>query len=223
MAWDMKKFFSVTKYLWIGGAMGLIQQFIGLISTVKYQGRVLFDLADIMNFLAVYAAVILLVIIREVSPKQQFRDILLYFVGLDFFYYLYETGHSYYLYLSLPEELKSGQSILSASGYNLDDFVYWTCIGLAAAVWALVATKLRDMGKKKLYIVMLIPLFAVMAIQLVAFTCSGILFFIPLEDSSISNYESYIIGALTALVTLVLCIYKFRKKQDAKKINAQEG
>ena len=224
----MKKIFEVTKYLWLGGVMGILQQFLGDLGTVKYQGNVLLDFTEIMSGFAIYAAIILLVIKRDVSPKYQFRDLLLFFIGLDLFYYLYEFFAITSSNAALDDPVYGKSILYMQIEHGISDFIYWTSIGLAAAIWALVATKLRHSGKKKLYIAMLIPLFAVIVLQLAVSAYSMIMFFvtggveipIPGEEGASTIYEFNILFLLTALVSLVLCLYKFIKKPAVKALDA---
>lgn len=225
----MKKFFNVTKYLWFGGIIGVLQQALGDLNNITYNGKTIIDFAEIFTGLAFYAAVILFVIKRDVKPTQQLRDILLFFIGLDLFYYLYTFVIHAYLFMTDPSI--NGGLINALTSYEIEDFIYWTTIGLAAAIWSLVATKLRNMDKKVLYIIMLIPLFAVMAAQFVGATFSTIMFFItggelvsvPWDAGDHTIYTCLILSALTALVSFILCLYKFLKKSNVKKLNAQEA
>ena len=230
----MKKFFSFTKYLWIGGIMGFLQQILGDLGTIKYQGQTILDFTEIMGGLSIYAAIILLVIKRDVPPKQQFKDLLLFFVGLDLFYYLY-------LFIVELIALMMGNPILSdpmndngfyfsKSTQEISDFIYWTSIGLASSVWAFVATKLRNMEKKVLYIIMLIPLFAVIALLLYGTASDTIMFFITggegivLSEDGLRVFTSpSILGAITALISLIVCLYVYLKKPTVKKNNAEEA
>lgn len=234
----MKKFFTITKYLWIGGIMGVLQQLLGELDAILYQGsNRIFSFSEIMGALSIYAAIILLVIRRDVPPKHQFRDLILFFVGLDLFYYVYIfiielIGFISYkmnpldptLYIEMP---------FSRTLQEIGDFMKWTSIGLAAAVWAYVATKLRNLGKKVLYIIMLLPLFAVISIELVVGAFSAIMFFVTgggmvVPDPSTGYdvrmyYDSQIASTLTSLTALVLCLYAFFKKPTAKKSHTQEA
>lgn len=227
MVKGMKKFLTFTKYLWIGGILGLLQQILGDVNDITYQGKSIIDFSEIMAQLAIYAAIILLVIKRDVAPKQQFRDLLLFFIGLDFFYYLYTFFIRVYFFMTDP--MIDDGLYKSLTTYEIGDFIFWTTIGLAAAVWALVATKLRNKDKKALYIIMLLPLFAVIVVQLIMSTISTIMFFvtggestpIPGEPGAFSSYECEIISGLTALVSLIVCLYKFLKKPSVKN-NTQE-
>ena len=232
----MKKFFAVTKFLWIGAIMGVIQQLLGNLDHILYHGHEIFSFADIMDSLALYAAIILLVIRRDVPPKHQFRDLILFFVGLDLFYYLYIFIIDFIALISgesnPPPDITVDTIVpFSRTIQEIGDFIYWTTLGLAAAVWAFVATKLRNLGKKTLYIIMLLPLFAVMVILLIFDTRETIMFFvtggknIPVAeyDYFYSMHSCDISRALTALVSLIICLYKFLKKPAVKKNNTQEA
>lgn len=219
----MKKFFTITKFLWFGGVLGLFHQIISEFGSIEYQGKVILDFSEIMAHLAIYAAIILLVIRRDVPPKHQLRDLLLFFIGLDFFYYLYTFFIRAFLFITDPMNDNGLHDALTT--YEIGDFIFWTTIGLAAGVWALVATKLRNRGKKKLYIIMLLPLFSVMVIQLILAIISTTMFFItggesipvPGEPGAFTDYPCEIISGLTALVSLIVCFYKFLKKPAVKK------
>ena len=213
-------FFKNTKYLWIGGIMGAAQQFAGRLDYYLYHGNDIFSFSAIMGGLSLYAAIILLVIKRDVTPKKQFKDLFLFFFGLDFFYYLYIFIMELCLYLS--DKKNSAEPIRDISCYfqgtfgEIFDFIKWTSIGTAAAVWAYFATKLRDWNKKKLYIAMLIPLFAVIVFELAESLHSSVMYIIqeykrahglPLPAGS--EWLCPISQLLTPLVLLILCVYKF--------------
>lgn len=236
----MKKFFTVTKFLWIGAIMGAIQQLLGYFDYILYQTHNIFSFADIMDSLSLYAAIILLVIRRDVPPKHQLRDLILFFVGLDLFYYLYIFVIDFIALISggfNPPPGITDDTIVpfSRTIQEIGDFIYWTSIGLAAAVWAYVATKLRNIGKKTLYIIMLLPLFAVMVLLLIGDTYTTIMYFIT-QGQQISSsigphgglYDSYgytceLSGALTSLVSLIVCLYAFLKKPTVKKNHTQKA
>ena len=212
----MKKFFTATKYLWFGGIMGVLHQILSDLPSVRYQGNIILNFSEIMSGIAIYAAIILLVIKRDVPPKQQFRDLLLFFIGLDFFYYLYTFFIRAFLFMTDPANDNALHDSLTT--YEISDFIYWTSIGLAAAVWAFAATKLRNMGKKKLYIVMLLPLFAVMAWQLCVAIFGIIMFFITRgENMGSLHFDCYTLSALTSLVSLIVCLYQFLKSHLLRK------
>lgn len=223
----MKKFFTITKFLWIGGFLGVFHQFLSAIGSIEYQGKVILDFSEIMAHLAIYAAIILLVIIRDVPPKHQLRDLLLFFIGLDFFYYLYTFFIRVYYFITDPMNDNGLHDALTT--YEIGDFIFWTTIGLAAGVWSLVATKLRNKDKKALYIIMLLPLFVVMVVQLIFAIISTTMFFvtggenipIPGEPGAFSSYPCAIISGLTALVSLIVCLYKSLKKPTVKKITEE--
>lgn len=209
--------------------MGVLQQLLGHLDYVLYHGRDIFSFSGIMDCLSLYAAIILLVILRDVPPKQQFRDLLLFFVGLDLFYYLYIFVIELIPFLAdqlgLTDPTGLPVRYFEKTTGELYDFVFWTTVGLAAAVWALLATKLRNMGKKVLSTMMLLPLFAVMVILLISTTYNTILFFmtggqqlpIPGSDHSYYSYVCELSGALTSLAALVVCVYQVRKKSAAQK------
>lgn len=227
----MKKFLTFTKFLWIGGIMGFIQQWLGRLDFLLYHGsNEIFRFSAIMGDFSIYAGIILLVINRKMPPKKQFTDILLYFVGLDFFYYLYIFIIELIPFLSKEYSFDPSYHYFQRTLTEVYDFIYWTSIGLAAAFWAFFATKLRDSGKRKLYDVMLLPLFAVILFELVAYSFGIVLFAIQQYNITHNNltlgngdirHASTIAEALTALVMLVICLYKYFKKPAAQKAVTQ--
>ena len=228
----LANFFKNTKYLWIGGLMGGVQQFAGRLDYYLYHGRDIFSFSDIMGGLSLYAAIILFVIKRDVQPKQQFRDLFLFFFGLDFFYYLYIFIMELCWFLSekrnSAEHIRNLSYYFQQTGEEIFDFIQWTAIGTAAAVWAYFATKLRNRNKKKLYIAMLIPLFAVIVLELAEGMHTLVMYIIqeykrahdlPLPTNS--EWIFSISSLLIPLVLLILCVYKFiiakrlsNKRQD---------
>ncbi len=227
----MKKFLTFTKFLWIGGIMGFIQQWLGQLDLFLYHGgNVIFRFTAIMGDFSIYAGIILLVINRKAPPKQQFTDILLYFVGLDFFYYLYIFIIELIPFLSKEYSFDPSYRYFQRTVTEIYDFIYWTSIGLAAAFWSFFATKLRDSGKRKLYDVMLLPLFAVLVFEFVAYTFGIVMY--AIQQYSIAHngltigngdtrFNFTIAEALTALVMLVICLYKYFKKPAAQKAVTQ--
>lgn len=85
---SFKAFISKNRYFFIGGIMGAAQQLLGRLDYYLYKGHDIFSFSALMGSLSLYAAIILLVIRRKVPPKQNFRDLFILFLGLDFFYYL---------------------------------------------------------------------------------------------------------------------------------------
>ena len=229
----MKKFFSFTKFLWIGGIMGFIQQWLGQLDVFLYHGNnIIFRFSAIMGDFSIYAGIILLVIIRKVPPKKQFTDILLYFIGLDFFYYLYIFLIEFVPFLTQKYSFDPNYHYFQRTFVEIHDFIYWTSIGLAAAVWAFFATKLRNWGKRKLYDVMLLPLFAVLVLELAVYSYGMVLYAIQQYNIAFNNltlgngstrYTSTLSETLTALVMLVICLYKYFKKPAAEKAVTQKG
>lgn len=218
-------FFKNTKYLWIGGIMGAVQQFAGRLDYYLYHGRDIFSFSNIMGGFSLYAAIILLVIKRNVPPKQQLKDLFLFFLGLDFFYYLYIFIMELCYYLSDKKNTYESISCYFQETFTeIHDFIKWTVIGTAAAVWAYFATKLRHRGKKKAYIAMLVPLFAVIILELAGDLYSLAMYIIQeykrANDLPLPSGIERICptsSLLTSLVLLILCSYKFifAKKADS--------
>lgn len=231
----MKKFFIATKFLWFGAIMGALQQLLGELDSILYQGHDIFSFSAIMDCLSLYAAIILLVIRRDVPPKHQLKDLFLFFVGLDLFYYLYIFIIELITFISnklstVDPMLDTGMPF-SKTVHEIGDFIKWTTIGLAAAVWAYVATKLRNLDKKVFYIIMLLPLFAVMIVLFIGDTYTTTMFFVTGgKSTAVSGLQNYyhaypceLSGALTSLTALILCLYKFLKKPAKNKNQTQEA
>ncbi|MDE5569572.1 MAG: hypothetical protein K2I82_02830 [Ruminococcus sp.] len=217
---NIRKFFSFTKFMWIGGIMGFTQQIIGGLNT----SEVLFDAADIMGSFGLYAAIILLLIHRDKPPKKQFLDIFLFFVGLDFFYALYiffADISNYFAYNEqFPDNTRENVYFFQQTYGEILGFFYWTSIGTAAAVWGFLATKFRSKGWKKRYIIMLVPLFAVLVTEFTDSAVHMILYIIQ-ECSKNNLSDGFRRGSslgtlLTDLIGLIICsvIYLKKKKTD---------
>lgn len=217
---EIRNFFMKTKYLWIGGIMGAIQQLLGRLDYYLYHGRDIFSFSDIMGGLSLYAAIILLVMKRDVPPKEQFKDLFLFFLGLDFFYYIYIFIMELFHYLSVkvcsPEQQRDTIYYFQRTQGEIIDFIKWTAIGTAAAAWAWFATKMRNKDKKWIYIVMLLPLFGVMILELADSFYSMMMYVIQeykrAHDLPLPVDEEYfcpISSLLTSLALLLLCVCKF--------------
>jgi len=222
----LSDFFKKTKYLWIGGIMGVTQQFAGRLDYFLYHGRDIFSFSDIMGGLSLYAAIILLIIKRDVPPKQQFRDLFLFFLGLDFFYYLYIFIVDLSLYISernkYSDNMQETREYFQSTFGEIHDFIKWTAIGTAAAIWAYIAAKLRITGKKKLYVAMLVPLFGVITLELIDGLHSLIMYIIqeykrahdlPLTDGT--EWLCPTSSIITPLVLLLFCVFKFLPKKPS--------
>lgn len=218
----MKKALKSTKYLWIGGVLGVLQQFLGNLCTVapvfdKY------DLSEIMGGLAFWAAFILLLLLRKKpTAKEHFRDIFLLFVGLDFFYYFYLIFIDIYEYFSyfqrLPEEKKKGYNIFQNTLSEIPDFFMWTAIGLAAAILGYIAIRSRDKGRKKLYMLFLAPFFAVFVLMIAgdgAALCNYIKWErIPVEEHEPGiSYSFGPVGPVADILSTVISIYMYARRK----------
>ena len=216
----MKEIIKKYKYLFIGGIMGIVQQFAGRLDYMLYKGHDIFSFSAIMGGLSIYAAIILFTIKRDVPPKQQFRDLFLFFLGLDFFYYLYIFILDIIEYITvpdtLPDELKLEAIFFQRTKGEVIDFIKWTVIGTAAAVCGYFATRFRNDGKKRRYSVMMLPLFAVIALELISSCITNVTYVIqeykvshgtllPEERNQMGDWSSLTV----TLFILGLCVYKF--------------
>ena len=230
----MKERIKKYKYLFIGGIMGIVQQFAGRLDYMLYKGHDIFSFSAIMGGLSIYAAIILFTIKRDVPPKQQFRDLFLFFFGLDFFYYLYIFVLDIIEYITVPDTLPDYLRLEAIYFQNtkgeIIDFIKWTTIGTAAAVWGYFATRFRNDGKKKRYSVMMLPLFAVITLELILSCVTNVTYCIqeykvshgillPEEGNRTGDWSSLIV----TLFILGLCVYKFfiePNKQSKKQLIA---
>lgn len=202
--------------------MGFTQQILGGLNTTP----VLFDVADIMGSFGLYAMIILLLIHRNESPKKQFFDIFMFFVGLDFFYALYIFLCDLSLYFSYnsqyPDNTREKSYFFQQTFDEIFGFFWWTSIGTVASVWGFFSTKFRDKGWKKRYIAMLIPLFAVLILEFSDSAVSMTLFVIQeiSGDNPVGFYRNSTLGTLlTDLVGLTICaiVYLKGKKRIYRK------
>ncbi len=231
---EMKERIKKYKYLFIGGIMGIVQQFAGRLDYMLYKGHDIFSFSAIMGGLSIYAAIILFTIKRDVPPKQQFRDLFLFFFGLDFFYYLYIFVLDIIEYITVPDTLPDYLRLEAIYFQNtkgeIIDFIKWTTIGTAASVWGYFATRFRNDGKKKRYSVMMLPLFAVITLELILSCVTNVTYCIqeykvshgillPEEGNRTGDWSSLIV----TLFILGLCMYKFfikPNKQSKKQLIA---
>ena len=217
-----KIFWDRFKYLIVGGVMGVTQQFAGRLDYILYKGRDIFSFSQIMGGLSIYAAIILFVIKREVKPKRQLHDLFLFFLGLDFFYYLYCFFLDLARYLMLDSHPEKLSVYFQASVGEVADFIKWTIIGTAAGFWALGATKLRNGGRTRGYRLMLAPLFGVIGLELADSAVNSVRYFA--DRYKVTHIEGYpetiislpIASLLTALTALILCIRHYRRKPSAE-------
>lgn len=159
-----KSFFYKTRFLWAGGLLGVLQQILGHLD-VYFQWD-FFEFSGFMSGLGIWAMFILLFIFRKnAAPKEQFKDILIFFVGLNVFYYVYISIVYIVQLMSMksrfPEQDIFNEILVILSDGVLDT-IHYTIIGTAAAIWGFFTVKFRNGNKKVLYYLMLSPLFLVM-------------------------------------------------------------
>lgn len=223
---SIKSFFSFTKFLWIGGVIGVAQQFLGRLDYILYKGKDIFSFSSIMGSIGFYAVLILLLIFRNTaSPKKQFRDLFLFFLGLDFVYYLYIFILEFTQYLHVktksPDIMHEISFYFQNTTAEIIDFTKWTIIGTAAAIWGYFTVKLRNANKKKMYILMLAPLFLVLFAELID-TSAGMANYIIQEYKKIHNiplpknyfYTCPIALLLTDLTGTAICLTTFIKRRN---------
>lgn len=218
----VKKFFNTTKYLWIGGILGFSQQFLGRLDYMLYKGHDIFSFSGIMSGLSFWAAAILLLIFRKnTSPREQLRDIFLFFLGLDFFYYLYifimELVTFCHIRLSNEGLSHSDSYYFQQTRGEIFDFIKWTTIGTAAAVWGYFTVKLRD-KKRVISNILLLPLFSIIIFEIAVYSISMTHFIIqeykaahglPLPEYSF--YVCTISQLLISVTAFVISFIGFRK------------
>lgn len=156
----MKKF----NYFWIGGGLGILDQLCGRL-TLTALGKDPWCAHQVLADLAIWAMFILLILRREKpSPKEMFRDLTLFFLGLCLFYYIYEAivvNREMYVAIRNHSQFAQSQkqSILQNIASTALDALLWFLVGLAAAIWGFFTTKFRLAEKKAGYWVMIVPLF----------------------------------------------------------------
>lgn len=218
----VKKFFNFTKYLWIGGILGFSQQFLGRLDYMLYKGHDIFSFSGIMSGLSFWAAAILLLIFRKnTSTREQLRDIFLFFLGLDFFYYLYifimELVFFCHIRFTNEDLSHSVDYYFQSTHGEIFDFIKWTAIGTAAAVWGYFTVKFRD-KKRIISNILLLPLFLIIIFEIAVYSISMTHFIIqeykaahglPLPEYSF--YVCTISQLLTSVSALVISCIGFKK------------
>jgi len=227
----LKVHFGKYKYLWIGGIMGIAQQLLGRLDYYLYKGHDIFSFSAVMGGLSLYAFIILFVIKREVPEKQNFKDLFLFFLGLDFFYYLYVFAGELVLYLTIDTRSHETLYYFQHSTGEIVDFIKWTSIGTAAGIWAYFAAKARNRNQKVLHYLMIAPLFAVIALELVSFLI-GMYHYIIQEYNRVHgimntpgiSYGCPISEVPTTLILLAMSVhlYFFKKTPSRKKADRTE-
>lgn len=222
----MKERIKASKYLFIGGVMGISQQFLGMLDYELYKGRDIFSFRAIMGGFSIYAAIILYVIFRNRKPKQQYKDLFLYFLGLDFFYYLYIFIKDLIQYINYHSPGRELSYYFQNTHDEIFDFIKWTVIGTLAGVWAMAATKFRDKNQNKVYYVFLIPLYLVIIMELAGWLNNLVHFIIQKhngitwENNTTGVYylcpASQLLTSLTTLVISILMLIKHRSKTKSQ-------
>ncbi len=151
-------------YFWIGGGLGILDQLCGRL-TLTALGQDPWCAHQVLADLAIWAMFILLILRREKpSPKEMFRDLTLFFLGLCIFYYAYEAivvNHDMCLAIHNHSRFADPlqDAVLQNIGFTALDALAWFVVGFAAAVWGFFTTKLRLAEKKAGYWAMTAPLF----------------------------------------------------------------
>lgn len=214
---DTKKFWDKTKYLWIGGILGVLQQWLGGLDQWLWHDHNGFRFSYILGSNGFWVLAILMLIFRQKSPKDQLRDILLLFVGLDFTYYLWQFINDMQPVMRLGERYDF-VCVLNLLAGAAVDFVWYTAIGALAAVWGLIAVKFRDKGWKKSYTAMLVPLFLVLVLQTVGALFRTIRYYI--WDYQVSHeiivvegysYGNMLDGFIISAAMLIAAVVIWRK------------
>ena len=222
MASAKNTFWNRTKFLWIGGIIGVAQQLLGRLDFYLYRGHDVFSFSGIFGLLSFYAMFILIIMKRDVPAKQQFKDLFLFFLGLDFFYYLYVFVLELAKYLLMDTHPDALSLYFTNSLSETIDFVKWTLIGTAAGLWVACATKCRAQNKRVLFWLMVAPLFAVILFELVLYSFSLYNYImqeyrrfndLPLPENSF--YCCQISQLLTALTALIVSLRLYLHQKPA--------
>lgn len=223
---NAKKFWDKTKYLWIGGILGVLQQELGGLDQWLWHGHNGFRFSYILGSNGFWALAILLLIFRQKSPREQLCDILLLFVGLDFTYYLWQFVNDMQPVIRRWEKYGVNYA-LHLLAWAAIDFAYYTVIGALAGVWGLFATKFRSKGWKKRYTAMLVPLFLVLVLQTVGALFRTIRYYI--WDYQVSHeiivvegysYGNMLDGFIVSAVMLIAAAVIYRKSHRTLKRDA---
>lgn len=173
-----------------------------------------------------WALAILLLIFRKKSPKEQLRDILLLFVGLDFTYYLWQFINDMQP-VSRGGERYDFDYVLNLLAGAAVDFAYYTAVGALAGVWGFFATKFRDKGWKKRYTAMLTPLYLVLVLQTVSTLFGTIRYYIwdyqvslAIISSDGYAYVNVLDGFIISTVMLIAAAVIWRKSHRTLKRDA---
>jgi len=218
------------RYFFIGGIMGIVQQLLGRLDYYLYRGRDIFSFSAIMGGLSLYALIIFIVMQRKKPPVEQFRDLFLFFLGLDFFYYLYIFVCELITYQKLSEHEHEWSFYFQETKTEIIDFIKWTVIGTAAGVWAYSATKARDKGIKAVYTLMILPLAFVIAVEFL--TSAGTMYHYLVQEYNRSHGTDEICGVfyscpaadlLTSAVCLALGIRLYFKGKTVPVTAAEES
>lgn len=182
-----------TSYLWIGGIAGVIAQMLG-----SLYGHIPLCFSGLLADMTVYPLILLFVIHRDVAAKAMFRDIFLFFLGLDFTYY------GYVIVKDVAGYNRFGGSLSSVLLSDVPDFIGYTLLGTAAAAWGWCMVKLFGNGKKLLYHIMAAPFFAVQIIFII---------------SDINSWDYRWSSALLGTACLAADIYLYTVKSPWKRAN----
>ena len=119
----------------------------------------------------------------------------------------------------LSEEQRAEVIYFQRTMEEIINFIKWMIIGTAAAAWGYFATKFRNDGKKKRYSVMMLPLFAVIAMELMISFTANMMYCIqeykiahgtllPEERSQASDWSTLAV----TLFILGLCVYQLYQR-----------
>lgn len=182
-----------TAYLWFGGIAGIAAQLLG-----GLYGRIPLCFSNLLADMTIYPILLLLMIHRDVTAKKMFRDIFLFFLGLDFTYY------GYVIVMHMISYLRFGGQLSSVFLADMPDFIEYTVLGTAAAAWGQCMVKLLEKGRKHLYNLIVVPFIAV---QLVFMTGDFI------------NWNYRWSSALLGTAFLIADVYLYTVKSPWKRKN----
>lgn len=218
------------KYFIIGGIMGIVQQYLGRLDYYLYKGRDVFSFSAIMGGLSLYAFIIFFVMQRKKPPVEQFRDLFLFFLGLDLFYYLYVFAGELIAYQKLSEHEYEWSFYFQETKAEIRDFIKWTLIGTASGVWAYFAARSRDSGKTAVYTLMVLPLAFVVLVEFL-YSAGGMYHYL-MQEHNRSHGGNDTVGVfyscpaaelLTSAVCLALGVWLFFRREKLPAAAAEEN
>lgn len=213
----MEKQKSVWFYFWIGGFLGVLTQALGEFRNTTYLGSCsLFNISAIMECFSFWAGAILLLVGRKSrAPKKIFWDNALFFLSMSFFYYLYVQIKDIIIWRMHPEKYTFSDTLRNILS-EIPEGIFWIVIGICAAFWCRWMAVLRDKGKPKGFLLLSVPLFLVILVDLVADIIHMVLYLRQPKDIALQSgafYLSNLSVLLTSAFAMGFCLWRYCRKK----------